>query len=401
MLEIKDFESARQTLAGVIHRTPLVYSGTYSRFSDNEIYLKLENTQKTGSFKIRGAYNKIASLTPDERKRGVIAASAGNHAQGVAFAAKNWGIPCTIVMPEGAPLTKIEATNGYGAKVVLHGANYDAAYQYAQQLQAANGMTFIHAFDDAAIIAGQGTIALEILAEVPDMDVIVTQIGGGGLAAGVACAAKLLKPDIQIIGVQAKGAASMHASLQAGEIRTLEYVETIADGIKVKRPGNLTFELVRQYVDDVIPVDDDQITKAMLLLMERSKTVVEGAGAVGLAAVLDKQFPFRKKKVAVLLSGGNVDVNLLSKIIERGLVGAGRYLRLVTTVPDRPGILLAMAKIFAEEKSNVISIHHHRMGERIVLGQAEVEVNLETRDRNHIERILKRLSDMGFTYTVR
>ncbi|GAX91068.1 threonine ammonia-lyase [Effusibacillus lacus] len=401
MLQIRDFASAAKALDSVIHRTPLEYSTTFSRMTDNDIYLKLENLQKTGSFKIRGAYNKIATLTPEERQRGVIAASAGNHAQGVAYAANSYGIPCTIVMPEGAPLTKVEATASYGAKIVLHGANYDAAYQYAQQLQEANGMTFVHAFDDPAVVAGQGTIALEMLEQLPDVDVIVTPIGGGGLAAGVALAAKLLKPDIHLIGVEASGAASMFASLRAGQVQTLDYAETIADGILVKRPGELTFDLVRQYVDDVIMVDDDKITKAMLLLMERSKLVVEGSGAVGLAAFLDRQVSIRGKKVAIILSGGNVDVNLLSKIIERGLVEAGRYLRLVTTVPDRPGVLLTMAKIFAEEKSNVISIHHHRMGERIILGQAEVEVNLETRDRKHIERILNRLSDAGFTYTIR
>ncbi|WP_018130466.1 threonine ammonia-lyase [Effusibacillus pohliae] len=401
MLQLEDFQTARQRLAGVIHQTPLDYSQTFSQLSDNHIYLKLENLQKTGAFKIRGAFNKMATLTPEERKRGVIAASAGNHAQGVAYAAKMMGIPCTIVMPEGAPLSKLEATAGYGAKIVLHGPNYDAAYEYALELQKANNMTFVHAFDDPAVIAGQGTIALEILEQEPDIDLIVTPIGGGGLAAGVAMAAKLSKPDIQVIGVEASGAASMFSSLQAGEVRELDIAETIADGILVKRPGNLTFGLVRDYVDRVVTVDDDKITKAMLLLMERSKLVVEGSGAVGLAAVLDKQLPLQGKKIAIILSGGNVDVNLLSKIIERGLVEAGRYLRLVTTVPDRPGVLLAMAKIFAEEKSNVISIHHHRMGERIVLGQAEVEVNLETRDRQHIERILKRLGDAGFSYTVR
>lgn len=397
---LTDFETARKTLSNVIHQTPLNYSHTFSQLSNNHIYLKLENLQKTGSFKIRGAYNKIATLSNAGRKKGVIAASAGNHAQGVAYAAAMSGIPCTIVMPEGAPIAKAEATASYGAKVVLHGENYDAAYQYALQLQETTGMTFVHAFDDEAVIAGQGTIALEILQQQPDIGVILVPIGGGGLAAGVAQAAKAVKPDIRVIGVEAAGAACMFTSLRAGRIKTLEFVETIADGIMVKRPGDITFDLIKTYVDDVITVTDDKITKAMLLLMERNKLVVEGAGAVGAAAVMEKNFPFRDKKIAVLLSGGNVDVNLLSKIIERGLMEAGRYLRLVSTVPDRPGVLLTMAKIFAEEKSNVISINHHRMGERIVLGQAEVEIILETRDRVQIERILKRLGDAGFTYTV-
>lgn len=396
-----DYEAARTTLAKVIHQTPLNYSHTFSTLSNNHIYLKLENLQKTGSFKIRGAYNKIASLSNADRRRGVIAASAGNHAQGVALAAAMSRIPCTIVMPEGAPIAKAEATAGYGAKVVLRGENYDAAYQYALQLQKATRRTFVHAFDDEAVIAGQGTIAIEILEQQPDVEVILIPIGGGGLAAGVAQAAKMIKPDIQVIGVEAAGAASMFASLQAGDLQTLDFVETIADGIMVKRPGDITFELVKDYVDDVITVTDDQITKAMLLLMERNKLVVEGAGAVGVAAILEKSFPFRGKKIAILLSGGNVDVNLLSKILERGLVESGRYLRIVSTVPDRPGILLAMAKIFAAEKSNVISFNHHRKGERLVLGQAEVEIILETRDRNHVERILKRLSEAGFSYTIR
>ncbi|BCJ88471.1 threonine ammonia-lyase [Effusibacillus dendaii] len=400
MLQLDDFQAARQKLSDIIHLTPLEHSHTYSKMTHNDIYLKMENLQRTGAFKIRGATNKILSLTEEERKRGVIAASAGNHAQGVAYAASRLGIPCTIVMPEGAPLTKVEATSSYGAKIVLHGANYDASYQYALQLQQANGMTFVHAFDDEAVIAGQGTISLEILEQLPDADIIVTPIGGGGLAAGVALAAKLVKPNIQVIGVEAEGAANMLTSLKSGRVETLDHVETIADGIQVKRPGDLPFELVRKYVDQVVTVGDEQIMKAMLLLMERSKLIVEGAGAVGLAAMLDSKIHCIGKKIVVLLSGGNVDVNLLSKIIERGLVEAGRYLRLVTIVPDRPGILLTMAKIFAEEKSNVISIHHHRHGERIVLGQAEVEINLETRDRSHIERILRRLSEEGFIYTV-
>ncbi|PWK15897.1 threonine ammonia-lyase [Tumebacillus permanentifrigoris] len=401
MLTIQDFLAARHNLQQVIHCTPLDYSKTFSSLSHNEIYLKLENLQKTGSFKIRGAFHKIASLSDEEKKRGVIAASAGNHAQGVAFGAAHAGIPCIIVMPESAPLTKVEATSDYGAQVILYGKNYDEAYAKALEIQRERGMTFVHAFNDRAVMAGQGTIALEILEQLPDCDVIVTPIGGGGLVAGVAMAAKLMKPDIMIVGVEASGAACMKESLDNKQIVTLEQAVTIADGICVRTPGDLTFQVTRDFVDHIITVEEEEIARAMLMALERNKMVVEGAGATGLAAVIYDKLPVKGKKICVLLSGGNVDVNFLSRIIERGLVESGRYLRINTTVPDKPGVLQDILKIFGDERANIIGIQHHRMGSRVMLGQAEIEVDIETRDHAHQERILGRLQDAGFSVVTR
>ncbi|MBL0387201.1 threonine ammonia-lyase [Tumebacillus sp. ITR2] len=401
MLTVQDFLEARHNLQQVIHCTPLDYSKTFSSLSHNEIYLKLENLQKTGSFKIRGAFHKIASLSEDEKKRGVIAASAGNHAQGVAMGAAHAGIPCIIVMPEAAPLTKVEATSGYGAQVILYGKNYDEAYAKALEIQQERGMTFVHAFNDRAVMAGQGTIALEILEQLPDVDVIVTPVGGGGLVAGVAMAAKLMKPDVMIVGVEASGAACMKESLDKQQIVTLEQAATIADGICVRTPGDLTYQVTRDFVDHIVTVDEDEIARAMLMALERNKMVVEGAGATGLAAVLYDKLPVKNKKVCVLLSGGNVDVNFLSRIIERGLVESGRYLRINTTVSDKPGVLQEVLRIFGDERANIIGIQHHRMGSRVMLGEAEIEVDVETRDHAHQERILERLQTAGFSVLTR
>lgn len=399
VLTYGDFLTARENLKGVIHNTPLDYSKTYSDLSQNEIYLKLENLQKTGSFKIRGAFHKILSLNEEERSRGVIAASAGNHAQGVAYGAAHAGIPCIIVMPKIAPIAKVSATTGYGAEVVLHGNNYDEAYAYALELQKERGMTYVHAFDDKDVIAGQGTIALEIIEQLPRIDILVTPIGGGGLAAGVAMAAKLIKPDIKIVGVEAAGAACMKAAIEQDEIVTLDRVATIADGIMVRRAGELTFNMTRQWVDHIVTVEEEEIYRAMIMAMERNKMIVEGAGATGLAAVLNNKIPYRDKKIAVLISGGNVDVNFLSRIIERGLVESGRYLRMTTTVQDKPGVLQDILQIFAEEKANIIGIQHHRMGSRVSLGFAEIEIDIETKDHQQQALILDRLERSGFTVT--
>jgi threonine dehydratase len=401
LLTYADFMRARQNLKGVIHCTPLDYSKTFSDLSKNEIYLKLENLQKTGSFKIRGAFHKIASLSEEERANGVIAASAGNHAQGVAFGAASAGIPCIIVMPEMAPLSKVEATSAYGAQVILYGKNYDEAYAKARELQQEHGMAYVHAFDDHDVITGQGTIALEILEQLPDVDVLVTPVGGGGLVAGVALAAKLINPAIQIVGVEAAGAACMKHSLEQEQISTLASAATIADGILVRTPGELTYEITRQYVDHVVSVEEEEIAKAMVLCIERNKMVVEGAGATGLAAVIYDKLPYKNKKIAVLISGGNVDVNFLSRIIERGLVESGRYLRISTKVTDKPGVLQDVLRIFADERANIIGIQHHRMGNHVMLGEAEIEVDVETRDHRHQQVILERLQAAGFAAVMR
>lgn len=400
VLTYGDFLTARENLKGVIHNTPLDYSKTYSDLSGNEIYLKLENLQKTGSFKIRGAFHKILSLSEEERSRGVIAASAGNHAQGVAYGAAHAGIPCIIVMPKIAPIAKVSATTGYGAEVVLYGNNYDEAYAKALEIQQERGMTYVHAFDDRDVIAGQGTIALEIIEQLPHVDVLVTPVGGGGLVAGVALAAKLIKPDIKIIGVEAAGAACMKAALEKNELVTLDRVATIADGIMVRTAGTLTFQMTRNYVDHIVTVEEEDIYRAMIMSIERNKMIVEGAGATGLAAVLTDKIPYRDKKIAVLLSGGNVDVNFLSRIIERGLVESGRYLRLTTTVPDKPGILQDILQIFAEENSNIIGIQHRRMGGSVSLGFAEIEIDIETKDREQQGLILARLEGRGYKVTI-
>ncbi|HEU4962941.1 MAG TPA: threonine ammonia-lyase [Bacilli bacterium] len=394
-----DFSQAQQNLDGVIHCTPLDYSKTFSNYSNNEIYLKLENLQKTGSFKIRGAFHKIAQLTDEEKKHGVIAASAGNHAQGVAYGAANAGIPCVIVMPEAAPLAKVEATTAYGAEVILSGKNYDEAYGKALEIQQERGMTFVHAFNDPDVIAGQGTIALEILEQLPDVDVLVAPIGGGGLVSGIAAAAKLIKPDIRIVGVEAAGASCMRTSLDNDAITTLDTAVTIADGICVRTPGDITFDMTRKLVDHVVTVEEEEIAKAMLLAVERNKMVVEGAGASGLAAGLYQKLPFKNKKVAVIITGGNVDVNFLSRIIERGLVEAGRYLRITTKVPDKPGVLQDVLSVFSDQRANIIGIHHNRLSQSIMLGEAEIEIEVETRDRKHQDVILKHLHDAGFRVT--
>ena len=387
---LSDIEKAREALAGVIHHTTLDRSSTFSSLASSEVYLKLENLQKTGSFKIRGAYNKIKHLTPAEKQRGVIAASAGNHAQGVAYGARAAGIKATIVMPEIAPLAKITATRGYGAEVVLAGGVYDEAYAKALELQAETGQTFIHAFNDHAVIAGQGTIGLEILEDLEDVDAIVVPIGGGGLIAGIAVAVKELAPHVKVYGVQAQGAPAMYMSKKAHAIKTTRDAETFADGIAVKIPGDLTFELIERYVDDIVVIDDEAIAGTILMLLERAKLMVEGAGAISLAAILHDKIPAKGKLVSVI-SGGNVDVNFISRIIERGLVKAGRRVRLQTVVVDRPGSLQRLLAVIARLQANVLYVSHDRVERHVPLGQAVVEIGLETRDVLHTEHIMASL----------
>lgn len=387
---------ARRRLQGVIHPTPLDFSATFSRLTGSQVYLKLENLQKTGSFKIRGAYNKISTLDDVSRQAGVIAASAGNHAQGVAYAARCAGIPSLIVMPQNAPVAKVMATQEYGARVVLAGEDYDQAFVHAGVLQKETKATFIHSFDDPDVIAGQGTIALELLAGLPDLDAIVVPVGGGGLIAGIALAAKTQRPALQVIGVQAQSAPAVYLSWHRKEIPEPAAARTIADGINVRRPGRLPLELISRYVDDIVLVDEEEIAEAILLLLERSKIVVEGAGAVGLAALLRKKVSFPGKKVAVVISGGNVDVNLVSIIIERGLVKSGRRLNVSVMLPDQPGSLAQMLALLASVRANLISLTHDRIKPEVPLKEAQVNLVLETRDKEHLDLVLDIMENNGY-----
>lgn len=395
-----DIKQARVVLQGIINKTALERSRTYSQLTHNDIYLKMENLQKTGSFKIRGAFNKIHALSPEEKSKGVIAASAGNHAQGVAYAAARAGLRATIVMPETAPLSKVMATKSYGAEIVLAGQVYDEAFRRAQELQQENAATFIHAFNDEKVIAGQGTIGLEILDNLPDVSTIVVPIGGGGLIAGIAAAVKPAAPHVRIIGVQASGAPAMYLSQKADHLVTIKEAVTVADGIAVKAPGDITYDMIRQYVDEIVTVDDEEIARTILLLLERSKVVAEGAGAVSLAAVLSGKIPGRDRKIAAVISGGNIDVNVVSRIIERGLVKVGRRIRMSMPVADRPGALRKLLAIIAQLRVNVISVYHDRTAAGVPLGQAEVILSLETRDAEHSEELLATLKGEGYVVKI-
>ncbi|NMA00928.1 MAG: threonine ammonia-lyase [Clostridia bacterium] len=396
MVSLQDVYQARENLTGIIHKTNLDLSHTFSEIAGNLVFLKTENLQKTGSFKIRGAYNHIVSLSPEERAKGVIAASAGNHAQGVAYGATRAGIPSTIVMPEGAPISKLIATQGYGAKVILHGNVYDDAYNKALEIQKEQGATFVHAFDNREVIAGQGTIGLEILDEVPDIDAILVPIGGGGLISGIAVAVKALKPGVKIIGVEAAEAACFKTSRGRGKLCNLEKAHTIADGIAVKCPGELTYNLVERYVDDIVTVSDGEIASTIMLLLERAKLVAEGAGATALAALIYKKTQLRNKKIAAVISGGNIDMNFISRIIEKGLVKTGRNVKLKAIITDKPGNLQQFLRIIAENKANVIAINHDRSKEEIPLDQAVVQIVLETQSSEHVNIIVKNLNNAGF-----
>lgn len=393
---IADVWQAHKFLKPIIHHTPLTPSRTLYDMTGADIYLKGEHMQRSGSFKVRGASYKISRLLAEHYAAGVIAASAGNHAQGVAIAAAQNNIPCTIVMPENAPLAKVMATQGYGAQVVLYGVTYDDAYQRCVELQEASGATFVHAFDDPDIIAGQGTLGLEMLNDLPDADAIVVPIGGGGLISGIAIAARALKPDITIIGVQAAGSPSCRSSLDAGCIQTLPAISTIADGIAVKRPGDLTYSIIEQLVDDVVLVSDEEIIKAVLLLMERCKMLVEGAGAAGLAALLSGTIKMPGKKVLVPLTGGNIDINLVGRFIEHALAVAGRYFVIHTRLTDRPGELMRMLAIIAEMRINVIDVRHQRLSSRLPIMQREETITLETRNREQCDELLRRLRADGY-----
>lgn len=394
MLSMEMLQEAQRILDPVINHTPVV--ATRDIVPDCDFYLKADCLQKTGAFKLRGAYYKIATLSDEEKKRGVIACSAGNHAQGVAFAARDMGIPATICIPEGAPLSKIEATRSYGANVVLVPGVYDDAYTEAVRLCKEQQLTFIHPFNDYRVMAGQGTIGLELSRQLPDCDIFLVPIGGGGLIAGAAYAIKHLMPRCKVIGVQAAGAASMVDSIHANRILTLPSVHTIADGIQVKTPGDLTFDLVRQYVDDVVTVKEGEIASAILTVLEKQKLVAEGAGAVGIAAAMYGKVDVKGKKICALLSGGNVDVTMLERIITRGLAKERRTVSFSTVLPDRPHALNRFLQIISETGANVLDIHHERRNTRTDIGSCIVKLSLETRNAQHIKEIYDKLNENGY-----
>jgi len=373
-----------------IKKTPLIYSSTFSNLTNSEIYLKAEFRQKTGSFKIRGAYYKIKLLSEEEKKYGVVAASAGNHAQGVALASSLENISCTIVMPKNASPAKVAATRGYGANVILEGINYDESYSKAKEIAKKTGATIIQAFDDPQIIAAQGVIGLEILEDLPDVDEIYLPIGGGGLAAGTVIAIKEKNPNIKVIGVQSKSFPSMYESVKQN-VRTLTGGDrTIADGISVKMPGEITFEIIKNLIDEIVLVDDEEITKAMFLLMERMKFVVEPAGAVGLAYLISKK-PSPGKKVVVVLAGGNVDMYLLGQIVDKGLAAMSRLLKLSVLLPDRPGAFKEIVDIITLANANIVEVVHDRLSSDVNAGSASVTMNLETQGKEQAESLIKSL----------
>ncbi len=400
MMNLERIQAAAHRIGDSVKKSPLAYSAALSRLCGNQIYLKLENSQRTGSFKERGALNRILSLTETERSKGVIAASAGNHGQGVAFHATHHGIRAEIWMPRSTPLVKVTATRGYGAEVVLHGANYDEAYEAACERCMQEDATLIHAFDDQDVIAGQGTIGLEMLEQEPTLDVIVAPIGGGGLTAGIACAAKGLRANIEIIGVQTSRLPSMKAALEHDEPVSIPAEPTLADGIAVRKAGKLTLPLVQQYVDEIVTVDEEEIAAAILVLLEQEKTLAEGAGAVAMAAVLQRRTGHQGKKIGVVISGGNLDVNLLARIIERGLVRDGRRLRLQITLPDYPGALEGLASVIAKRNANIVETQHNRAHYGVSLSETAIDITMETRGRDHAEEVCAALTEGRYTFHV-
>lgn len=395
---LNDIEAARERLKGIIVPTPVIADARLSRELGADAHLKAECLQKSGSFKIRGAYNKISQLSDDEKKRGVVAASAGNHAQGVALAATMLGIRSTIVLPEIAPLTKINATRGFGGEVVLHGATFDEAVEYSRQLQEKEGYTYVHAFDDELVIAGQGTIGLEMVEALPELSTVVVPIGGGGLISGIASAVKALKPKARVIGVQAENVSWVNPSLAAGRpIHAEPGGQTIADGIAVKAPGEITFPIIEELVDDVVEVSEEEIARAIFFCVQNNRLVVEGAGGAGLAALLAKKVSVRPDDtVCAVLCGGNIDPNLLARVLEQVLVRQGRYIMLKLLVPDRPGMLAALLNTVAETRANVIEVFHRRAMWLAPLGRVGIEMLLEVRDNDHGREVQNHLEEAGY-----
>jgi len=398
-MKLQDFTTAREHLQKVLLPTHLIYSPIFSEESGNQIYIKPENLQKTGAFKIRGAYNKINKLTEEEKKRGVIASSAGNHAQGVAYAARELGIKAVIVMPKTTPLIKVQSTKKYGAEVVLYGDVYDDAYQKAKELEAQEGYVFVHPFDDIDVLEGQGTIALEILEEMPDAEVIVVPIGGGGLISGIAAAAKMIKPDIKIIGVEPSGAASATEALKKNKVVTLPEANTIADGTAVKRIGDLTFNCIKQYVDEVVTVDDYELTEAFLLLAEKHKIIAENSGILPLAAL--KKLTERGKKIVPVVSGGNIDVLMISSMINKGLISRNRIFNFAVSIPDRPGELAKITHIIADVGANIVKLAHNQFKNLSRFRDKEVLITVETNGTDHIQALVEAFAAKGYEVTAK
>ncbi|WP_226022344.1 threonine ammonia-lyase [Halomicrobium salinisoli] len=401
MLSFEDVVAARDRVAETARHTTQEYSHTFSAMTGADVHLKLEQLQRTGSFKIRGATNRIGALSEAEREAGVVTASAGNHAQGVALAASRIGVDATIVMPEHAPVSKVQATENYGGNVVLHGRDYDAAAERAHEIERDQGRTYVHAFDDWDVMAGQGTIGLEICEDLPEVDTVIVPIGGGGLISGVATALKGSDESIRVVGVQAEGASSVAESLQKGRRVERDRVETIADGIATRTIGEKTFRVIEERVDEVVTVSDSEIAVALTRLLERAKTLTEGAGAVPLAALLAGKFDYEDGETIVpVLSGGNIDLNTLTNVIVRGLAETGRYLKIRTVLEDRPGTLDDLVSILSAEQVNIYGIEHDRTSRDVAMDDAEVVLDLETRGPEHVDRLLAALRSEGYEVEV-
>jgi threonine dehydratase len=399
MLDLQQVKTAYERVQGVVHRTPFSYAPILSQISGYEVYLKKENLQRTGAFKLRGAFNRIASLAEQGDKGGVVAASAGNHAQGVAFAAKHFGIDATIIMPESTPLTKVQGVKEFGANVILHGSNYDEAYAYAVTFGKENNYTFVHPFTDEEVMAGQGTITLEMLEEVPGLDAMIVPVGGGGLIAGMSVAAKALKPEMKIIAVSAEGAPAMKNSYDAGQPLDTTSVRTIADGIAVRDTSPITLEYILKSVDSFESVCEDEIASAILFLLEKQKVLVEGAGSVGVAALMHQKIDLPKgSKIGIVLSGGNIDVTMLSLIIEKGLMKSARKMKLMVTLVDKPGALQSFTQILTDVGANIVQIGYDRTSIDLEFGDANVSVALETKGEEHQALIRQKLAEGGFAF---
>ncbi len=400
MITFEDIEAACERIRNTIYLSPCAYSETISQMTGNTVFFKLENLQMTGSFKERGALNRLLALSKEEAKRGVIAASAGNHGMALAFHSQRLGIPSTIVMPVLAPLIKVTSVRRYGGHTRLYGSDYDAAFDEAYRLSSQEGLNFIHAFNDPWVVSGQGTLGLELHEQVPELDAVIVPVGGGGLIAGVALALKRLKPRIRIIGVQTEQVPAMRAALDKGEVVHLPPAATIADGIAIRAVGEIPLELVQKHVDEIVTVNEGEIANAVMLFLEIEKTVAEGAAAVPLAALVNRKIALNGKRVALIVSGGNIDVNLISRIIEKGLIQDGRLARLSVVIPDRPGYLSRLTQRIAQEGINILHIQHARGFGEMAVGETEVELILETTGQDHIRRIIEVLKGEGYRTNV-